>query len=253
MINEFLPNPSSGNSEWVEFYNSGPLSIDLSDYYFDDDTSFLSDSGSSPKVALSGLLPSLTTCYLNLSTVLNNNGDIPTLFKTDGSIVDTYQYTQTTVDKSYSRIPDGGDWQTIQTPTKSSTLCADLAPTPTSTPIPPTVTPTPQPTSTPEPTVAPTLTPAPTQIPVTHTPTPNPTPTATPTSETIENNVPGESATAAEKPTPSPASSKPANAQTKEPISLLPFVFIVSGTVLIAGSAVPFVIRKMKVKFKKMS
>ena len=81
VINEFLAKPSSQNSEWVEFYNPTSQTIDLSDYYFDDDTSFESDSGSSAIISLSGLLQSQQTCYWELPNYLNNTGDSPSLFK----------------------------------------------------------------------------------------------------------------------------------------------------------------------------
>ena len=162
-INEFLPAPSSGNKEWVEFYNPDSSTIDLSDYFFDDDSDFQSDSGSSGKIAIAGLLAPTSTCYWDLSTYLNNNGDTPTLFNTAGTTIDSYTYTKTTTDKSYVRVPDGGEWQADQAPTKSSANCLDLAPTPTPTPTAtPTPTPTSAPTSTPAPTTIPTITPKPT-------------------------------------------------------------------------------------------
>lgn len=166
LINEFLPNPSSESSEWVEFYNTSSTTIDLSNYYFDDDTNFDSDSGSSPKAALSGLLSSLQTCFWELSTYLNNNGDSPTIFKIGSSTsVDTYTYSSSSAGLSYARVPDGGNWIVSQQPTQSSTKCIDLAPSPT---------PTPSPTSSPTPTSAP----APTA-------TKTPTPTSTPNSPTL--------------------------------------------------------------------
>lgn len=164
LINEFIPNPGTGNSEWVEFYNTTGSTIDLSDYFFDDDTNFDSDSGSSAKVALSGLLPSVQTCFQDLSSYLNNNGDSPALFKVGNTTpLDTYTYSSSSAGLSYLRIPDGGDWNINQIPSKSSNRCTDLAPTPTSTPIPtssssntptPTKTPTPSKTPTPKPTLS---------------------------------------------------------------------------------------------------
>lgn len=153
-INEIHPAPN-GETEWVEFYNDSSSSANLSNYFFDDDTSFDSDSGSSSKIALSGILLPQMDCFLELSNYLNNSGDVPSLFYIDGTLVDSYSYTKATVGKSYSRIPDGGEWQIDQPPTKSSNRCADLAPTPTPTP---TLTPTPtgdqQPTPTPSPTIS---------------------------------------------------------------------------------------------------
>lgn len=164
VINEFVPNPGTGLAEWVEFYNTDSSTADLSDYFFDDDTSFDSDSGSSQKVALSGLLPSLQSCFWELSSYLNNNGDSPSLFKLDSATTDTYNYASSSAGLSYSRIPDGGAWQISQSPSKSSSKCIDLAPSPTPTP-----TSTPASTNTPTPTPTPIPTKTPTPIPVTVT------------------------------------------------------------------------------------
>lgn len=168
VINEFLANPTDESHEWVEFYNSGLSVEDLSSYFFDDDTEFQGESGSA-KVQLSGLLSSQSTCYFSLSSYLNNSGDSPTLFTSDGTTKDTYTYASTVEDKSFSRVPDGGAWQIEQTPTQSLVSCVSLAPTPT-----PTATPTNTPTPTPSPSPTPTST-------VTPTPTLKPTSTPKPT------------------------------------------------------------------------
>lgn len=185
VINEFLPNPPSGSPEWVEFYNPADASVDLSDYYFDDDTNFDSDSGSSTKIALSGVLPTLQVCYWELSSYLNNNGDSPTFFKVQGgttTTVDTYAYASSSAGFSYARSPDGGSWAILQQPTKPPNKCIDLAPT--ATPI-PTSTPTPALTSTPTPTKTPTPTPVPN--------TPTSKPSATPTSKPLPTSILGRS------------------------------------------------------------
>lgn len=182
LINEFLPNASQ---EWVEFYNNTDSQADLSNYFFDDDKDFNSDSESKPKISLSGLLSSHATCYLDLTLFLNNSGDSPTLFKLDATIEDTYTYASSSADKSYARVPDGGNWQVDQTPTKSSSKCSDLAPTSTPTPTPtntPTSTPTQAPSATNTPTTVPTATP--TFIP-TKTPTKRPSPSLTPSETPI--------------------------------------------------------------------
>ncbi len=88
IINEFLPTPSSGNSEWVEFYNPTDKAIDLSNYWFDDDNTLLSegiiqkgtaDPGSDPKNIL-GTISAKSLFVLELSSYLNNDGDFPSLF-----------------------------------------------------------------------------------------------------------------------------------------------------------------------------
>lgn len=177
LLNEFVANPQSGESEWVEFYNTSSSTIDLSDYYFDDDSNFDSDSGNSTKIALAGLLPSSQTCFWELSSYLNNNGDTPSLFKT-GNTVDSYSYSSSSANLSYARVPDGGNWFILQTPTKASNKCIDLAPTNT-------LTPTSSPTPIPSVTNIPTVTNKPTQTPTitkTISKTPSPTKEISPTS-----------------------------------------------------------------------
>ncbi len=168
VINEFVPDASQ---EWVEFYNSGGSPVDLSDYYFDDDNTLIVDGqiqigtpdpGSDP-IKLLGILPAISTCFLNLTTYLNNDGDTPSLFLSNGTLVDSYSYTSSQPDKSFARVPDGGSWLADQIPTKSATSCSSLAPTP-------------SPTATATVTATATATAAPTA-----TPTPTPTPTKTPT------------------------------------------------------------------------
>jgi len=136
VINEFMPNPEGsdgGSNEWVEFYNTGSQEVDLTQHYFDDDNDFDEDIGKGI-VQLSGVLQAHSLCYLGLSSYLNNDGDVPTLFKDDKSIVDSYSYSSSTEGKSYSRIPDGGGWQSDQNPSKTGIQCQDLAPLPTFTP-----------------------------------------------------------------------------------------------------------------------
>lgn len=150
IINEFIPNPvgdDGGGHEWVEFINSGSQDVDLSEYYFDDDNNFDDDSGLSGKIQLSGILTPDSLCFLSLSSYLNNNGDNPTLFKVDKSIIDNYAYSSSSEGKSFSRVPDGGAWQSNQEPSKVATSCQSLVASPTVTP-----------TNTPGPTSAPSAT-----------------------------------------------------------------------------------------------
>jgi hypothetical protein len=192
VINEFMPNPAgSDTGEWVEFYNTSSSSADLSDYFFDDDTSFDTDGGSAI-IVLSGILPGASTCFWELSSYLNNTGDSPTLFAAGGETVDSYSYTATQDDKTFARVPDGGSWQQDQSPTKSPVRCLDLAPSPTPTPS-PTNTPTPTPTTAPSTTA--TSTPKPTSsLTVTKTPILKPSVALSPTQEATESDAGGETA-----------------------------------------------------------
>lgn len=162
-INEVVIHPSSGNKEWVEFYN--PDKIDISSYWIDDDTDFTNDSGNSSKKSLQGIQGSDTQYpYFEVSSMFNNDGDHVVLFGSDGAIVDQYEYSKDPgSDISIGRSPDGsGEFTVLATATKGS---ANSLPLPSSTPSPlPSPTPTHTPTPSPKPTPiksGPTLTPKP--------------------------------------------------------------------------------------------
>jgi hypothetical protein len=72
-INEIYPAPATDEYEWVEFYNQASISADLSDYIFDDDPDFDSDSGNGIKIPLLGILGQNSACYWKLSNYLNNS------------------------------------------------------------------------------------------------------------------------------------------------------------------------------------
>lgn len=140
-INEFLAHPSSGNKEWVEFYN--PDQLDLSSYFLDDDTGFSSDTGSSSKKSLA-TVNSDNPLFPNfeMSSFLNNGGDHVVLFSPEGEIIDQYQYTDDPgVDTSIGRFPDGsGEFNSLTSSTKgfsnSSPFIPTSTPIPTNTPVP---------------------------------------------------------------------------------------------------------------------
>lgn len=172
VINEFVPHPSSGNKEWIEFYN--PENTDLSSYWVDDDTSFTLDDGNSNKKSLSSInTDNQSFPYIELSSIFNNSGDSIVLFTQEGIIVDQYQYIKDPgTNVSIGRSPDGtGNFAVLTNLTKGGQNTEVLVPTSTSVPI-PTLTPT----ITPSPTQKPTLTPKPTS-----TPKVSPTMTITPT------------------------------------------------------------------------
>jgi hypothetical protein len=173
ILNEFVPN---ADTEWVEILNNSSSTIDLSGYFFDDDSDFNADNGSSAKISLQGIITPGALCYWEMNRYLNNDTDSPTLFGPDGAILDSYPYSSTSLDKSYARVPDGGAWQADREPTKTGPSCQSLAPTSTPTPT-QAPTATPVPTSTSAPTPTPTPTPKPTS-----SPTPKPSPTKGPTS-----------------------------------------------------------------------
>lgn len=167
VINEFLVDPDS--EQWVELYNKGTESVDISGWFIDDD-------GRTQKFTI----PSGTTINPSEFKVFESgnfnldwaSGDTAKLLN-GASIEDSYSYDiGPGENNTYGRQTDGvGDWVVFNSPTKSSTNNS-------STPV-PTPTPTPTPTSVPTNTPTPTKIPTPTKVP---TPTKNPTPTKSPSS-----------------------------------------------------------------------
>ncbi|HSW48128.1 MAG TPA: lamin tail domain-containing protein, partial [Candidatus Saccharimonadales bacterium] len=132
LINEFVAHPSTGNKEWVEFYN--PDSADISTYWIDDDTDFANDSGNSAKKNLLTLIKTNPQHpYIELSSVLNNDGDHVVLFDSSGNILDQYEYTTDPgEDIAIGRAPDGsGQIQLLAEGTKGNN---NSGPAPTATP-----------------------------------------------------------------------------------------------------------------------
>lgn len=159
VLNEFLPHPQGSNKEWIEIYN--PEHIDITGYWIDDDTSFMEDTGTSPKKNLATLISADSKYpYIELTSFLNNSGDFVVLYSDEGVIIDQYQYNSDPgIDISVGRSLDGlGIWTQMAITTKGQ---PNILPTPT---------PLYTPTITPE--ATPTILPSPTSsIPVTVTPT----------------------------------------------------------------------------------
>lgn len=195
VINEIS---AGSNPEWVELFNTGGQAVDLEGWEVSDGNSSSSDD--------------ITITVGNGNTViqpqgffvverpegwLNNSGqETVKLYDNatpSANLVDSYSFSGTTADKTYSRVPDGtGGWQSGTNPTKSAANSAV-----------PTATPTPGPTSTPTPTPTPTASPTPTKSP---TPTPTKKPTPTPTGKDEE---PTPEASGEVTPTPTEATVSP--------------------------------------------
>ncbi len=164
VINEVLPDPSGEETqeEWVELFNKGSEEVDVEGFVLKDaanhDLTINSShvDGSTQIPANSWLLIKRnghSTFSLN-----NTNDETIKLYDQEVNLLDTFTYTDSTTDKSWGRIPDGGGInseelnptpgganETPPTPTPEPTPTLTFSPTPTSTPI-PTLTPTPKPT-----------------------------------------------------------------------------------------------------------
>lgn len=167
-LNEFQVEPP-GSLQWVEIYNKGDSSVDLSGWIIGDSADH--------NVSLLGIIgshecTSFTSGSFHFNTVSNDGVRL----KRGDVLIDSYDYEKSPgTGISFGRSPDGqGGWITFTIPTKDSLnsgggVC--MAPTPT-------ITSTPTPTPSPTEVVAPTKTPTTTRVP---TPTKTPTPTKSPT------------------------------------------------------------------------
>lgn len=181
VINEFQVEPS-GASQWVELFNKGSSSQDISGWFID-------DNGGSEKFTIpSGTMLEANSYISFQSGNFNWNTtteDSARLLQSD-TVIDQYNYLSSPGSGiSFGRFPNGQEWG-ICTPTKGVANETCTFPTPTPTPT-LTLTPTSIPTHTPTPvatsTSAPTATKTPTSAPTSagSTPTRTPTPKKTPT------------------------------------------------------------------------
>lgn len=153
VINEFLVDPSS--SQWVELYNKGNSTFDISGWFIDDNGGTQKFTVPNGTTINAGEFKVFESSLFNLNV---SSGDIIKLL--NGSTVeDSYSYSSGPGEnKSYGRQTDGiGEWAVFSTPTKGSSNNSSVpVPTPTLTPtVVPTLTNTPTPTSTPKPTPTP--------------------------------------------------------------------------------------------------
>ena len=113
VINEMELNPPSGGADWVELYNSGNDSVDISGW-----TSTITDGswqGKFPAVPAGTILPPSGFYVLDGQSLWNHdNGGYVTLYSASGETVDK---TATRMDNlgndfTYGRHPDGHDTNT---------------------------------------------------------------------------------------------------------------------------------------------
>lgn len=133
VLNEILPNPLGDNAalqplgEWVEIYNNGSSTRNLSGWYFQNkdnlDTVHITTENTSPATTtISG--HSFVVVYMN-QALFDNKNDSVELYNADGDLVDSFSYCgqniapngngvdclDKTAGASWARIPDGvGTW-----------------------------------------------------------------------------------------------------------------------------------------------
>lgn len=234
VINEFVPDASP---EWVEFFNASDSAEYIKNYYIDDDTDFLGDSGNSPKKLLTGLdISNFQYPFINLSSFLNNTGDFVVLFNPVGEVVDQYSYSLNPGDGvSIGRSPDHtGGFAILSSTTKGNENSAPLV-SPTETPTP---TPTPTPTATPAPTAIPTKTPSTSLRTNSSTPKTTITPSSISTSEELVLGI--------QNATSTPEVSLQEETETGKKFPVFPVILIVTGFLCIAGAVFFFIKNNVK-------
>ena len=106
-LTEFMPNPNSGEKEWVEVYNSNPSSVELGNWKIDD-----KEGGSSPQdftVTLSAF--SYKQLFFS-SSKLNNDSDTVRLLRPDLTVVDSYSYSVSHKGNSWAKNNSGSWFET---------------------------------------------------------------------------------------------------------------------------------------------
>lgn len=171
VINEIQVEPAS--SQWVELYNTGPDTVDITGWAIDDNAGtqkFIIPASTALPV---GTCISFQSGNFNWNTSSNDSA----LLLSGETRIDEYAFSKSPGDSmSFARNPDGtGDWTTSSAPSRDR-LNSSGAPCTTPTPT-PTIIPTATPTYNPTPTKSPTNTPTPTNTPI---------PTATPTSASTQ-------------------------------------------------------------------
>jgi hypothetical protein len=155
VINEVHPAPSSGN-DWVELYNVGNTAIDLSGWKLEDQLT--SPSTISSWNTATSLAPD-SYLVVEVSNKLNNAADGVTLKNNTGQILDQMNYSSSTTDQSWARLPNGSGSFVLAAPTRLATN--PLPPSPIPSPSPqPSPTPSPSPSPSPSPTPSPSPSPA---------------------------------------------------------------------------------------------
>lgn len=120
VINEVLP--ASGTKypkEFIEIYNPTDSAVDLSGYILDD---IVGGGSSAYTIPSETTIPAKGYFVWETSNYYNNSGDDVTLKSPNGTVIDQYNYSSSSADKSWVRMPDGGSWSTTMdtTPTKGS-------------------------------------------------------------------------------------------------------------------------------------
>lgn len=120
VLNEFLPKPQTlFTTEWVELYNPTNDYLNIGGMWIDD----ILNGGGAPKQISAGTVLAPGGYYvMDMNNYLNNTGDDVRLLGTNGATVyDVKSYGNSSYDRSFCRLPNGGAWASNCTASKGST------------------------------------------------------------------------------------------------------------------------------------
>lgn len=117
IISEFLPDPiGSDKAEWIELYNSGETSVDLSGWKLDD-----AEGGSKPFIFPVGtkIESQQYQVWSKLASklALNNGIDSVRLLWPDNEVADSVDYSKSQEGQSYAKDLDSEEWSWTKSPT----------------------------------------------------------------------------------------------------------------------------------------
>lgn len=125
-LNEIYPQPNTtSNDEFIELYNFGDKTVNLSGWILDD----VRDGGSSPFVFDSrNILPKnyLIVYKTETKLTLNDSGDDVYLLQPDGFELDHTNYAEAPRGQTHARFDDGWKWTNSPTPNGKNVLSAPL-------------------------------------------------------------------------------------------------------------------------------
>jgi len=114
-ISEAMVNPATGENEWIEFYNQNDFTVELIDWYVDDQE----NSGSSPKKFSLTMIPNSFSTLDLTASVFNNGGDSVRLLDFNKNIKDSFEYGSSEKNISWGRINFESDQYCFQNPSKN--------------------------------------------------------------------------------------------------------------------------------------
>ena len=115
-INEIYARGTNADPDWIEIYNNGTTSVDISGYKIYDTggntgTKTKKEIVSGSIVPAKGFLVIVTDGAAESDFGLSNNGEKVWLEDKVGALVDSVTFSAMTATQAYARIPDGGAWK----------------------------------------------------------------------------------------------------------------------------------------------